>query len=242
MWLLRGGPFGVPRVIAWLLLVDVALGVAYLTDLALGQPSVHLSRLIDLDSEANLPTWFSTIQWFIAAALWAAVADRLVIRGRRRTWALWLLPVLTLAFSMDETVQLHEFVGVQSDVLLPGGTREATTLSETGLFFVVVGLPASIVIGAILAMTRRSLEGTPGAFGKLVAGMVAFLIGAIGFDFLSNFVHEKSTTSYLLIYAEETLEMVGATAVVWAALDLATDGWSRDGGSDARLGRGHSGR
>ena len=59
----------IPRFIIVLFAVDLALGLVYLAYFLIGHPYEPLARLIDLDGEANLPTWYSSIQWFCVAYL-----------------------------------------------------------------------------------------------------------------------------------------------------------------------------
>jgi hypothetical protein len=121
-----------------------------------------------------------------------------------------------LAFSIDETIQLHEFVGVQTDALLPGGTRVSTLFSETGLFFLVVGVPAAILVGVLLAAVRPFLRVPEGAFRKVVIAVSMMFIGAVAVDFLANFVEVRSAPALVLVYVEESLEMAGASVMLWA--------------------------
>ena len=211
---------GMKRFVWVLFAIDVALGLAYLANYFAGQPWHTLTRIIDLDGEANLPTWWSSIQWFAVAALLFAFVLPRIKRGDVRSWALLLLPLVFLLFSMDEVVQIHESVGLHSDVLLPGGTRSDTVLPETGLFFLVVGVPFLLLFTGLIIIIRPYLHEPPGAFKKLVVGMVLMMTGAIGVDWLANFVVDGSTPAILLIYIEETLEMVGATIILWGSYEL----------------------
>jgi hypothetical protein len=215
-WLNRAGPLAVPRFVWVLFAIDAALGAAYLADWAVGHPSETFAHLVDLDGERNLPTWYASTLWFSAAAILFGVADRYATRSSIRSWTLWLLPALYLAFSMDETIQVHEAVGTFSDVLLPGGTRDATVVHVTGVYGLVVGVPFLIAFGLLILSARPYLRRPPGALTKVVIGMVLMMTGAVGFEFLSNFVVEGSLPAILEIYVEESLEMIGATGGVTA--------------------------
>ncbi len=91
-WLNRAGPFAIPRFIWVLLAIDAALGIVYLADYAIGHPVSLFAKFIDLDGERNLPTWYSSIQWFAVSALLFGVADRFAERLAPRSWLLYLLP------------------------------------------------------------------------------------------------------------------------------------------------------
>ena len=47
-----------------LLAADLAMGAVYVADFVLGHPLGALSQFINLDNEANLPTWYSSVQLF----------------------------------------------------------------------------------------------------------------------------------------------------------------------------------
>ena len=119
----RVGPLGVPVIVWAFFAIDVAIGTIYSVDHLLGTPFAPVTRMFDLDGESNVPTWYSSIQWFVVFAVLFGVAERRVSLADRRSWFLWLLPLVFLAFSADEVVQLHEHIGAESDGLLFGQTR-----------------------------------------------------------------------------------------------------------------------
>lgn len=209
----------VPRIIWILLLIDAGLGVAYLGDQIYDPAWWELSYLLDLAGESNLSTWWSTVQLAGAAALLFVIADGLVVRSEPRSWVLWLLPLLVLGMSIDETARIHELIGRASDILLPGGTREATALNRTGIWVLLIGVPASILVAGLLVGARQSLRSAPGSFEKMIVGIAMLLVGAIGVEALSNFADEASTSGVLFVYVEESLEMVGVSIVVWAGVE-----------------------
>lgn len=218
-WLSVRGPLGVPRVVWALLLLDAGFGVAYLVSRVLDLAWWEFNYLLDLDGETNLPTWWSTVQLAGAAALMVVVADGHVIRTKPRSWILWLWPLLLLALSIDETARLHELVGRASDVMLPSGTRVTTTLPTTGIWVLLIGVPAAIIIGGLLVGVRPFFRHASGAFTKMVVGTAMLLIGAVGVETLSNFADEASAVGVMLVFLEESLEMVGVSIIVWAGVD-----------------------
>jgi hypothetical protein len=215
--LVREGPRRVPVFVWVLLALDVGFALIYVASHLPGVPSV-LAHAFDLDGESNVPTWYQSVLWFTNALAAFGLAEQRVERSRPRTWSLWALPLLFLAFSADEVVQIHERIGADSDVLLPGGTRVGTAVPETGLFFLILGLPALVGVIAILIAARPALRVPPGAFARIAAGFGLFLTGAIGVDFLGNFVPELSPAAITLITIEETLEPLGATVILWGVV------------------------
>lgn len=219
----------IPRFVVVLITVDLALGALYLADFMLGQPFKPFAKLIDLDGETNLPTWYSSIQWFCVAFVLWLFAERHIDRGRVRSWFLLALPLVFLLFSLDEVAQIHERLGDLSDTVLPNGTREGTLVSSTGLFFLFVGVPFVLVFIGLIAAIRPFLVRYPGAFLKLAVGMIVFLVAAVGLDALSNFVVEGSLAGTIQVLTEEVSEMIGATIVLWGAYELIADTRADDG-------------
>ena len=209
-----------PRYILAALAIDLTLGLANLVDLALGHPLAIVARLIDLDRERALPTWYASMQWFCVAALLWAFATRLISRRSVKSWLLLALPAVYVMLSVDEVAQLHESLGTAMDGLLLQQPREATSLTKTGFWFLFVGIPFVVAFVILVAALRPYLRLFPGPFLRLVIGTAVFLVGAIGLEGLSNLVVPGSPLDTLQVVLEEVFELVGATVVLWASYDL----------------------
>jgi hypothetical protein len=210
----------IPGGIRLLLAIDLALTIVYFGLFALGDPIPGVGRKFDLNGESNLPTWYASAQWLVVALLLAIVARRAVHRDRRRTWVIVLLPLMFLAMSIDEVAAIHEALGDLSDALLPSGTRAGTPLHTTGLWILILGIPAIVAIAGLLTAVWPLLRGRPGV-GLIVAGVGAFLFGAVGLESLSNLVSPGTAGAVLQVAAEETVEAVAATVVLFGAWLLA---------------------
>ncbi len=214
---------GIPTFVIILLGVDLALVIAYAGHFLLGRPSVTLRDFLDLDGEANLPTWYSSLQWFCTGSLFWVFAERNVMRVHIRSWLLVVVPVIFWTFSLDEVAEIHEFLGKLSDVLFPSGTRDATLLSITGLWFLAIGIPFAILFAALVTSLRPLLARSMRASKLLVVGMCVFLLAAVGIEALSNFFTPGSFAGMLQVAVEELTEMVGATLVLWSGYELIRD-------------------
>lgn len=210
----------IPPLILVLLAIDLAIGLAYVLNYWAGRPYRPLSLLLDLNGECNLPSWYSSVQWFGAAALFALFAYRRFDRSSPRSWLLIVVALMFLAFSFDETVQIHEAVGKRTDVLLPGGARAGSAFGHTGIWMFVVGIPFLVFFVYLILATRIYFEQAPGAFVKLLAGMGIFLAAATGIEALSNLVTPGTAYDVLENFFEEVLEMAGSTIVVWSGYEL----------------------
>ena len=213
----------VPRFVVVMIVIALALGLAYLLNHLLGLQYDYLADFVDLDGEANLPTWYASIEWFGVAAVFWLFAARHVARSDIRSWFLLLLPAVFLALSVDEVAGSHDYLGVLADRLLPNGTREDTLVPQTGLWFLVVGVPFAVGFATLIGAVFPYLASSPRAFIKLITGMACFLIGAIGIEALSNFVVEGSIQGVGLVLSEELAEMIGATIVLWGGYELISD-------------------
>jgi len=206
--------------VAILVAIDLALGLVYLAYFLIGRPYRTLAELVDLDAEANLPTWYATVLWFSVAMILWVFARRRVTRSRARSWFLLVLPALFLLFSLDEMIEIHERVGLLSDILLPHGTREGTSFARTGLYSVIIGIPVVIAFVGLIAAVRPYLGRYPAGFAKLAGGFGLFMLAAGGLDLLSNFVELGSLASTLQVLVEEVTEMLAATLILWGAYEL----------------------
>lgn len=210
----------VPRAIKVIAAIDIVLAIAYLFDRAVGQPYRPLTSFIDLNGEQNLPTWYSSILWFHVAVLLGLFAWCNFSFSRLRSWLLLMLPLIFLGFSLDEAVQIHEWLGQKSDSLLPGGSRAGTPFSQTGIWTFVIGLPFLAFFVALILSLRVYFLRAPGAFAKLLLGMMTALAGSTGIEVLQNFAVPGSFYGALQIVSEELCEMMGATIILWGSLEI----------------------
>lgn len=210
----------IPLVIVACFAMDLLLGGLYLLNYLMGAPYDKLSSIVNLGGEGNLPTWFSSVQWFSASALLGVFGSRHIRREDRSSWLLAGLPLVFALMSLDEIARIHEWLGQKSDALLPGGDRSNTPFSRTGIWMFLIGLPFLLLFIGLIASIRRYFRHAGGALAKLVLGVLVLLAGAAGVETLSNFVSVGSGFDVLQDLTEELMELIGGTIVLWAAFDL----------------------
>ena len=210
----------VPIVIMVFFIADAVLVLLYLANQAAGEPSYFLTRLFNLDGEDSIPTWYSVIQLACVAALAGLFAARNVHAARASTWLLLILPLIFLALSMDEMVQIHEWLGIKSDMLLPEKSRENTLFPETGVWMFLFGIPFFAGFLGFIVILRRYFTSVPGVLTKFLLGLAILAIGATLIEILSNLVESGSVWYHLEIACEEGCEMFGVTVILWAFHDL----------------------
>lgn len=210
----------VPPLVWALLLADVALAAAFVGDRLAGQPFPPLSTFLSFDAEANLPAWYSSMQWFATALLFGLFAARNVRRELPRSWLLLLLPALFALLSLDEVAQLHEWLGRRTDFLLPSGHRAGTPFRATGIWMLAVGVPFAAVFFGLVYGLRAYFAGSKAVLVRVCIGMGIMLAGALGVETLSNFVARDSAAHTLQLAVEELAEMIGGTLILWGGLGL----------------------
>jgi hypothetical protein len=209
-----------PQVIKPFLLIDMLLCVVYLANHMLGKPYSAITTLLDLDGEHGLGMWYSSMQLFCIFLL-SFFFCYTKFRQDKKLLPLMILPLLFLLLSIDEAIQIHEWLGNQTDNLLVGHSRNNTPFKETGIWMFAVGIPFAIFFMAYADSIKHHFQSNQQAFKKLLLGMTIMLTGAIGMETLVNFIsHEYS---FFEVALEESLEMVGATIMLWAAYDMALD-------------------
>lgn len=209
----------IPYFILALLCLDAIVVAIYLVNARLGLPLDRFTHQHDLNTEGNFPTWLSSIKYLLAAALlWFSVKDR-IRKAEVRTWLLAFFPLVLVALSCDEVAQIHESLGRRADVAVLHHSREGTMFANTGVWTLVIGIPAAVlIIGALFAIGRSTFWKT-GALWRFSLGIAVMFVGALGFETLSNFLPLQGGA--VEIAFEEYFEMLGATLMLWAAHDQA---------------------
>lgn len=166
-----------------------------------------IRQLFDVDEENNIPTWFSSANLMLTAALTLMLATE-KWRQRDRWRCHWMLLGLGfLLMSMDEMASLHESVNV---------VTEAS--------WAIYALPLILVLAIVFF---RFLYFLPARTASLFAlsGLI-FLGGAVGVElytepYLEN--NQLNTLAYnLWTPVEEGMEMFGIILFQYALLEYMT--------------------
>lgn len=175
------------------------------------------ARLLDLFSvnlEESLPTWYSTINLFLAASLlaWIALAGRANQEPYSRYWL--GLAVLFLYLSIDEGAAVHE---TTSGLLQ--GTFDTSGFLEFG--WLVLGIPLVILFGLIYLRFWLKLPWPTKPLFALAA--VFYVGGAVVIESISANQYALDGGSSFLYLAiatlEELCEMLGVVVFIYALLD-----------------------
>lgn len=177
-------------------------------------------QLFDLDLEATIPSWYSSLVLLGCSGLLLAIS-RLAKQSRQGDVVRWT--VLGVAFGLmglDEGVAIHEYT------IIP--LREAFGLS--GIFYFAWIIPGAIVTAALAAYMVPILFRLPPrtAIWFAVSGII-YVGGALGVESGGSLIASAGgsrTAQYALVVAvEETLEIVGFTLFFAALADYLMRTW-----------------
>ena len=221
------------KVVRTLLLTVLFLSVCFI----IGQISRHVFGhgslkgfvpLFDLNQEANIPTWYSSLVLFFCSVLLFVVAS-LIKNSNGEYVTHWrLLALVFLCLSIDEACGIHEMATVPlRDALQVSGLLHHTWII-VGLGFMIVFLV--VFIPFLMHLPKRTF------YLFVLAGFI-FVSGAIGIESIGgNYLGRAEQVGandsvaweiepdllYSGIYfVEELLEMLGIVLFVYSVLDYA---------------------
>ncbi len=176
-----------------------------------------LMPFVDVDTEGNLPTFFSVMALLAAAGL-AALAAAREHREKGPFWKYWAgISAIFGWLALDEGCRIHE-------MLMPLGRL----IANSGVFFFAWVIPAGIIVAALTLVYFRMVFSWPSWFRNLaILSAALFLSGAVGMEMVGGFIAEKSGLNLHFQIAsavEEFLEMAGVAVWICALLRYITTG------------------
>ncbi len=184
-----------------------------------------LVDFLDLANEGNLPTFFSTWQLLLCAAVMGLIAAVRLDQRDRFRWHWATLAVLTFYLAMDEAAGIHELMIRPTQLLLPSLT--------TGIFYWAWVIPALIgVLVCAVANFRFAFQALPRDLrSQLMLAVVVFVTGAViveMFEAAHFQMHGQNNMTYAIyVLVEETLEMLGELIALNALIRY----WQREVGA-----------
>lgn len=175
-----------------------------------------LVRLFDLDGEANVPSFFSTLLLMSAGILLWLISREEKNRGGRDAGRWKVLAVVFLYLAVDEAAMLHELF------IVPGA--ELLGKDRPGIFNFAWVIPYSVLVLALGAYFIGFFLRLP-AVSKIrfLVAAVLFVGGGLGFEFIEGAVAktqgESSTAYWVLSAIEEAMEMAGVIVFIHALLE-----------------------
>lgn len=192
----------------FLLLNVVRLGWSY----ELGSMRFHeiLARF-NLDNEASIPTWFSSMVLLAASAALAVIAAHK--RAAHDRFARhWIgLAVIFLLLSVEEIATFHELLSARMG-----------SLHLTGFLSFAWVIPAGCFVLLFALAYLRFLLHLPAPFRVLfVVSGVVYVFGAVGMEMIGGEIKQTWGVHglyYLCVMVEEGCEMLGASLFVFTQL------------------------
>jgi hypothetical protein len=172
--------------------------------------------LFNLDGESNIPAWYSSTKFALAGTLVALLA--VSVRLKRATPV--LLAALFLAFSADEAASVHERIGhFLAERVLPDLSMRR---KDAFLWPLLFGLPVLAGLAGVLWRLSKERYFPVRIWQQYMLALAVFFAGAIGLELVTFnpfwTVPRPSLLYDLLAIAEETIEHIGASLLVWASL------------------------
>lgn len=191
----------------------ILLGVAReLLAFVLHRPSTEFSlKVIRLDGENSLPSWYSSTVLLLSAFLlllhaWSAYTER------SKQFAGWAVLAGGFAYlSLDEVVMLHETLNDKLRAIMP-----TSGLFEFG--WVLVAIPVVLLVAALLA--RFVLRLPPRTRLLFVVSGLVYVGGAVGLEMVGGDIYEtwgRNGPGYVIaMIVEESFEIYGITLFLTA--------------------------
>lgn len=172
-----------------------------------------LETFFDLDGEANLPSWFAALCWFIAGL--AAIPHALRPSGSGSVWHWRGIVAVCIFLSMDEAAVFHETFG----------SALGETVSAEDVFFfdwLLYGIAMVVIVALLYLPFLRALP--RGTAVRIVLAAVVFVSGAIGIEMLGaaqkagviDFIQGRGWL--IEVAMEEFCEMAGVALFIHALL------------------------
>lgn len=182
-----------------------------------------LFQLFNVDTEHNIPTFFSTYLLLFAALLLAIIA---ALEKNRKTSSVSYWTILSFGFlsmAADEQFAFHERLIEPVQKLLGGG--------HFGIFQFAWVIPGIALVFILVLFFFRFWWRLP-AKTRLTFFIAAiiYLSGCIGFELIGGYYYEKLHGNLNLPYimlstVEESLEMAGAIIFIWGLLTYIADNY-----------------
>ncbi|MBL3657625.1 hypothetical protein [Fulvivirga sediminis] len=180
----------------------------------------HVIRLIDFDTEQNIPSYFSSLLLLSVSVLLIYIARSKKASSYYKQW--FGLGLIFAFLAIDEAVSIHE--------ILIGPMRYFFNLD--GMFYYAWVIPYGIIFLLIGIYYIKFLFSLPKSYTKkFIVSAAIFLLGALGMEMVgSSYVSSnggKDLTYGLLCTVEETLEMVGMSYFIYTLLSYMSVGLSQ---------------
>jgi hypothetical protein len=172
----------------------------------------RLDRLFHMGREANVPAWFSTVLFLLAALLLSIIAYAKTVQRAAFRYHWLMLSALFVYLSADEAAVLHEQFGELIAALFPG------TIFSYGWF---VGGGLIVLVFSLIWLRFLSYLPSKTRF-LFVLAAATFVSGAIGMEALASPYEHGRPPDFLfaiMVALEEFMELAGLTIFIYALMN-----------------------
>lgn len=208
-----------------LLLVEILLVAAHWGDRALGwylgDPVWIIRRLVDLEGEMNIPTWFSSLQLAVIGGVFGYIWFRFRRAPQRESPVTIVFLFAGLGFlllSLDESTGLHESMSI--------AFRKVNWLprfsDDHGIWISIYAVLGITALFTAWPQIRAMWAIFPRLVTLFATGAAIVVAGGVGVEIISyEFLVDAGSVTYALaVSVEEFFEMFGATVILYSALRL----------------------
>jgi hypothetical protein len=178
-------------------------------------------RLLALDGEGNLPSWYSSVQLLFASAALGIIG----LYRRQETnpygWHWLTLSLLFLCLAIDEASSIHEMAAPPIERWLETAGRLDSVLSIVGTPWLLAAIPFTIIVFLVFVQFLWNLPRATMILFIIGGGL--YVAGAVGVEdlaghYLGNPGASETFTYQIMITVEEGLEMLGIVVFLYGLM------------------------
>lgn len=172
----------------------------------------YFTKIFNLDSEGNIPTWFSSFLLLFSSLLLFLISVNLKKNSTKNSLYWKGLSFIFLYLAIDEAAHIHELTIKPLRLLLDVG----------GYFHFAWVIPGLIIVLAIVLIYIKFYINLPSKI-RLLMGVAAVLYvgGAIGIEIIGGryvTLYGMNMTFAVITTFEETFEMLGSSIFIYTLL------------------------
>lgn len=208
----------VRKILFSLLLIEISLATIYLVNIGIGQPFEAITGWFDLNGEATIPSWFSSLQILCIALVFLIISQHIKRHQLAFRRFIILLSLIFIFLSMDEAASIHEQItNVLRDItwiphFFEGGHEIWITL------YLIAGL--LLAIGGFRQALELWRQCKRGAL-FMIFGLIVFFAGGVGLEMIYYSFLVDNTNSLLFnveVVFEEFFEMAGMSLIFYGSM------------------------
>ena len=202
-----------------LVAIELLMVAIYVATALASSPS-QIGVLFNLDEEANIPAWFSSMQLLLIGLVMLLAAGS-PLRGRDGLRGLLMLLGCAFVFlSMDEAAAVHEKVTTVMSRISWAPRFSGGHGIWMFVYFALAAAALVVLFRPILRLIRSYPQDVLGVFaGLVILGAGAVGVEAVGYEIVGD--NATAGLKTLQVAAEEFLEMLGGTVILVATVRFA---------------------